>query len=365
MNQDPVTVDRIQSERVFPPLQLVHAARQGFTIQVMLPTLAAILILDAVFGPQPGLWSMPNPFSVIRDRYLGGVLSRELIVQTVNQSELDLLFPAIPAPLDATAAALRDLIRSGLSASWSGVLYAATSILILMVAGTAAARSTALDFCRKERCGALRSVWTAFRRFRQVLSATILALVLLWLPWSLCFGLGWMITRTGLGSLVPGPTGAVLWLASFLVCLWTPVIIASWFLALSAVAVDDCEGADALSRGINYCLSHRLRTLCYFVLILMTTCVSGELVRWFCSYASMAASVFCSENPTWQQTGEVDGFGFPVYFGNHAAKVLDAFRLGTFFCGTTIAYLLLRQREDGILLTEMATSLATSGPDGQ
>ena len=35
-------------------------------------------------------------------------------------------------------------------------------------------------------------------------------------------------------------------------------------LSLAAVATDDCVGADALSRGINYVLSHKLKTLAGF-----------------------------------------------------------------------------------------------------
>jgi hypothetical protein len=206
--------------------------------------------------------------------------------------------------------------------------------------------------------GALRAVVTTVKRLPAALMGTGLAFVLVWLPWSLLYGTGRFLTWTGTASLLPAPTEFFLWLLSFGCCLWTIVVPVSWMLSLAAIAVDDCHGTDALSRGISYTLSHRLQCLIFVGLTLLFMLVFGEVLTIFADAATDVAQRFFSDRDLIMVTTLIHGRDIvdQTVSGRTASTVVAAYRLGVILCGSTISYVLLRYREDGISVREMKSA---------
>jgi hypothetical protein len=346
MNQDPVRVSSIQLESAFPSLTLIHAARHAFSLQVMIPTIAVVIVLN-------GLIAIPN--AALRGRSSQqdspGRQNAFVPFERLGIDNIELA-NRFPKPLAHTVVSAQYVFGRGIFHDVRETLRLLFRIGVLMLIGAAVSRISAAEYCRDERTGVIRAVRAAIRSWKPLVTSTGLAFGLLWLPW-FAFGLlSWCLAfSSGLFGM-PYLAGVIQWLAGFGLCIWTLVVSLAWILSLSAVATDGCDGADALSRGINYCLSHRLRTGCYAAIIVLLIVVFGETMRTVCDYATIVTIDTIVLQPS---GGMTPSFKTPETAAASACArvVVTAFQLGILFCGTTIAYILLREREDGVVRTEM------------
>jgi hypothetical protein len=346
MNQDPVRVSSIQWESAFPSLTLIHAARHAFSLQVMIPAIVAVIVLHGLAAtPDPELQARSFQQNTLRP-WPAFVPFESLGIDNIK------LASWLPNPVVHTVVSAQYVFGRGIFHDIRETLRFLFRIGLLMVMGAAVSRISAAEYCRDERTGVIRAMRAAVMSWKPLVTSTSLAFGLLWLPW-FAFGLlgwcpGFSFALFGMAYLA----GVIQWLAGLGLCIWTLVVSAAWILSLSAVATDGCDGADALSRGINYCLSHRLRTGCYGAIIVLLMVVFGETMRTVCHGATIVTIDTMVMQPS---GGMMPSFGTPETAAASACErvAVTAFQLGILFCGTTIAYILLREREDGVIRTEM------------
>ena len=125
-------------------------------------------------------------------------------------------------------------------------------------------------------------------------------------------------------------------LVSLLYIVGCLVLGSGWLLSLAAIAIDRCDGAEALSRGISYVLSRWQRVIIYTLAGFVLIEITNTLFWWLANAASPLKPV-AEINP------QAASF-------NQLAEVL---RLSVFLCEIAIAYVLLRNVDDGVSLREM------------
>lgn len=353
MNTDPVTVGRIQLARAFPMLQLFHAARLAFGLQVMVPSVLAVLISDGVMRTFPSGGPSPPSFAVAADH---GVAADQSI-RTIFSG----ILRAVPSPVRQLSRDTGDLLRMGVWHDGHRCWRLVCHILLLSLAGGSVTRSALLSFCRQQRAGAIRSMRRAVMSGRAFLVSAALSVALILLPWVLLVIAGWLVRQTGLYVAAPQLLSAFFWLLA-LVCTLVAIIVgAGWILSIAAIMADRCTGSDGLSRGINYVLSHRFRAGCCAVLIVLTGACCGQILLVVSeSSVGLAESVLHPEDSESQTNAGESGLDQADRTGRVAADLRDitgvmvqALQFGIFFCGVAMAYLLLREAEDAVMLTEL------------
>lgn len=342
MNRDAMTVDRIQWEKCIPALRLLHAVRLACTAQVLVPALlVTILSLECSFLAssnelQPsehrfGAVAWPSPDGTnsmvpgnLLIRTAGSVISWPVSAAIADSAELTALFSGRPVE------------------QW---IRLAVNLLLIGFGGTTICHAAARSFCRQSQEGVVRSARAATSSARSILVSTALGIGLIAVT-RLILILFVQFTRlTGLGEVLHSQMLFIACCFGLLCCLTFVVIACAWGVSLAAIGTDRCDGSDAISRGINYVLSHRLRTALYLGCILLILWTVGELVGFLGSGA--AGLVYVSLQPS----GDLDALRNQL--AQTVAVIVDAFRFGMLFCGLTLAYLLLREHEDGIRITEL------------
>lgn len=125
-------------------------------------------------------------------------------------------------------------------------------------------------------------------------------------------------------------------LASLLYIVGCLVLGSGWLLSLAAIAIDRCDGAEGLSRGISYVLSRWQRVVIYTITGFVLIAICNIVFWWLASVAiPLTAAAGAQSNAS--------------LFKNFA----EILRLSVFFCEIAIAYVLLRNVEDGVSLREM------------
>ena len=183
------------------------------------------------------------------------------------------------------------------------------------------------------------------RSTRPILVSTALGIGLIAVTRLLLILFVQFIRLTGLGDVLHNPMLFVACCFGLLSCLTFVVIAFAWGVSLAAIGTDRCDGSDAISRGINYVLSQRLRTALYFGCVLLILWIVGELAGFLGDGA--AGLVYVTLPPS----GDVAALQNQLT--QTVVVLVDAFRFGMLFCGLTLAYLLLREHEDGIRITEL------------
>ena len=128
----------------------------------------------------------------------------------------------------------------------------------------------------------------------------------------------------------------------FVVCL---VLGIGWLLSLAAIAIDRCDGAEALSRGICYVLSRWQRVLVYAAVCCLMLLLSNLVMSWLAGNAQALASSVRDPDPC---------YGESLRICCQVTGILSGlFRLSLFFCEIAIVYVLLRNVEDGVSMQEI------------
>ena len=231
---------------------------------------------------------------------------------------------------------------------------------MLLIFGTAIARSTATGFCLQTRTGAVASLRFSIVSLRQSLLSTLLAVLLVSIPLGLTAFASWMAQAGRAGSWLVMVGWPLVYLLAVLSVLTGVVVGIAWLLSLGAIGTDQCAGSDALSRGINYVLSHKLKTAWYLVVVLLLSKLSFFLSHCILLAADNVlaghfAGLMPRSKPSMVPPVEADGFaGTMLYLWHLSIGLLPAaVEIGVFLTGTTLLYILLRQAEDAVQLREM------------
>ena len=343
-NADPVKVYKIEWLKLFPVLHLVKAARLGIRIRVVVPSLLMMLCL--ALGPT---FEQADTGGLRSSRLSNGQPSLRL----VETLPLAVFLPQSVFNIVENASSI--VLGSG--GNFRNLCLAlAWNMLLVGVLGLAVARATATDFCASIRTGALHSLKYSLNHLLPLAAASALVVVVAGL-------------FLGPLSLASWAAESVPWVKQLVMLAWLPLaglsalgVLASivcfcgWLFAIAAIGVDGCDGADALSRGINYTLSHKLTTFCYLVV----AAIVSVLCRWFVSRILTAALLRLSASFPWiggsQSPTDEPNAGYAF-----AMQLLDqlpaAVHWGAFMCGVTIVYVLLRQREDAVNLDQFDDSV--------
>jgi hypothetical protein len=211
-------------------------------------------------------------------------------------------------------------------------------MLMLGFCGVAAMRTAGCRFCTGTGTGLIASIRFSMNTWKAILISAFLCWILLGL---LCLAfriLAWagMTIHTGFAV-----AAALMYLVG---CM---VLSIGWLFSIAAIAIDHCDGAEALSRGISYVLSRWLRVLVYTAVFCLIMVIFNLAMRWLAEQAqALATSRYRNPEPLLR-----DEFRISV------RSILDSFvellRLSLFLCEIAIAYVLLRNVEDGVSLQEI------------
>ena len=148
-----------------------------------------------------------------------------------------------------------------------------------------------------------------------------------------------------------------MYLLSLAVLLVAGAMSIGWSVSIGAIGTDDCDGADALSRGVNYFLSHKLVTFCYLHLIVLASVVAKLFgwVLWLGSSSLLDARMPQVAAQLRTPTTPTTTLGTALLHRTHDAlqHLPDCFQLAAFLSGLTLMYVLLRQKEDAVNITEI------------
>ena len=188
------------------------------------------------------------------------------------------------------------------------------------------------------------SLRLALQSWKSILISTLLSGILLGLLCVAFWILRWAGTKTHISI-----TAAAL-LMYIVGCL---VLGIGWLLSIAAIAIDRCDGAEALSRGINYVLSRWLRVVIYATVCCLMMASFSLVVEWLSDQAhALSSSVYRNPDPVLR--GE-----FLISLWSTHGSFGELIRLSIFYCEIAIAYVLLRNAEDGVSLREIDGGIRT------
>lgn len=329
MNQDPVTIKGIDWLRVFPVLNLWHAVRMGFRVRVLLPCLLTPTWLFVNPEWSPTLWRFNSNES------------RKINPET----------PTLPSPINMIDHVTREIFLSHSDwpiGSFSTLMLA---MLFTTLIGIAVARATATEFCRQTRTGAFASLKFAVTNFTKGLISLALTIGITAAALSAFRLVAKVPALFSMNSIVTNLCFPFVLLLCLLSVLTALVCVVGWLFSLAAIGTDRCSGADALSRGINYVLSHKLYTTTIAVGSIAISYVCARIVR---NVLALSMPLLNTEFSTIITPSSTPP---PVEIWDVWLKGLqvlpNAVQLGVFLAGMTIGYVLLRQAEDAVRLREM------------
>ncbi len=369
MNTDPVTVKRIEWLRIFPVLHLWHAARMAFCVRTLIPMFFAFVLAwvgayqicqstnsvpldentsDAALNPTTHVLQVFPWRSVQPPRRFHEVSLRpDVQIFTTGY---------FPAPVQACVVSLMSLLTSSDHILRDAAVLTLIAAL-LMLFGVAVARSTATEFCTQTRTGAVASIKLAIVDLPKSLLSTVLATVLIAIPVLLLNAAAWLAVMPGLGESVAMIAWPVITLLAVFASLTAVVVTTAWFLSLAAIGTDRCTGSDALSRGVNYVLSHKLQTVGY----VSTVSIISKLAWWLVYVVQINANALLEPRfrkfipiARREPRADVNGPEAALQWWQSAINIApEVVEFGAFVSGLTLIYILLRQKEDGVQLREL------------
>lgn len=317
MNEDGVRVTRIDWLSAIPTLRLLDAIRLAVSPHALLSALLLTLLIRAVSQVSYAQF---------------GLLTTEIS----RRSLLGVPGFRMPWFLDTISGSMFVIATDGESHLSVGGVTVTLCLWMLMFGfcGVAAIRSAGCRVCTGTGSGLIESAKLSLQSWKSILVGVILTWFLLGLLFTVFRVFCWAGART---------TGVITTIASLMYIVGCMVLGIGWLLSLAAIAIDRCQGAEAVSRGICYVLSHWLRVVVYGIVfcLLMKSC--DVAFSWLAMNAynlASAADKTSASGKTLQLTAE-------------------ALRLSLCFCEIAIAYVLLRNVEDGVSLREIDGGIKT------
>lgn len=339
MNQDSVTVNRIDWLKVLPFLNLLCALRLAWRVRVLVPAL--LIVTLAPFGwnqfsssdPQ-----MPSDYGEVSN--FGDVP----VIAEMFSAATDILCPERDVPV------------------WDSLVTLLCGAFALTVFGTAISRATATEFCEHRRTGALAATNFSLRRMTASLLSTALATGIVALLMAPVAVAGWLARTGTFGEQLVMIVWPLVWIFGLLAIAAAAVCGLGWLLSLGAIGTDQCSGSDALSRGINYVLSHKLRSFGLLFLVVCLACLASVVAEGLLAavdrmVSSRMPGTFSPKNALF---GDRVSSSWMMVWHATINHIQDAVKLGTFLVGTTIMYILLRTTEDDVQMRALDGAVTKS-----
>jgi hypothetical protein len=315
MNEDGIRVTQIDWMAAVPSLRLVEAISLAVSLRVMTPVILLILVSVFLDIPDTGSHRVSVPDSVSN------------LLEVPRLKLPDTIRNSLVVPFARHAS--MDVVKMVRSAVW---------ILFLGFCGVAAIRAAGCRFSTGTGPGIFASGRHSLKSWKSIFISTLLCGILLALFWVMFRVLCWTGDRTHIG--ITAAT-SMLYL---IVCL---VLGFGWLLSLAAIAIDRCDGAEALSRGICYVLSRWQRlvvyaTVCWLMLMLSDFVLSTLTANAY----SLALGKQTSLDSVMTDASHISLLKSLEFF-------TELYHLSLFFCEIVIVYVLLRNVEDGVSLQEI------------
>ena len=319
MNEDGVRVTRIDWLTAIPSLRLVEAIPMAISLRIFVPVLLLMLLA----------WGTTQLTAVMFSELHRAHPVRSL----VHFSDCELPENLVMINESLTRVAIGSPSQSAL-----GVVTLGWWMLMFGFCGVAAIRSAGCRFCTGTGCGVSACIRLALESWKSIFVSTLLSGILLGLLCVAFWILHWAGTKTHISI-----TAAAL-LMYIVGCL---VLGIGWLLSIAAIAIDRCDGAEALSRGINYVLSRWLRVVVYTTVCCLIMAICNLAVEWLSHQVyALSSSVYRSPDPALRGQFQISIWSTPDSLG-------EFIRLSIFLCEIAIAYVLLRNVEDGVSLREI------------
>jgi hypothetical protein len=316
MNEDGVRVTRIDWLTAIPSLRLCEAVRCAISPRALIPAALFVYLYfgsAAIFRP----WfesSSPTPAAGGLSNLGTSTIETPRLLRSLGSNMQ--LFGRGPMP---------KLIESYISLGAMMLVFGFSAIPVM--------RSVGCRICLSSSSGLLSGVKLSVQSWKEILLSTLLSLILL------AVFIVTFRTSRWIGSVTFESIESLAALFFVIACF---VLSGGWFLSLAAIAIDRCDGAEALSRGISYMLSRWQRVIVYTVAGLVLIEITNIVFWWLASAASPLIILAPVTNAS-PSASPTDTF-------HHYAHVL---RLSVFLCEIAIAYVLLRNVEDGVSLREI------------
>jgi hypothetical protein len=319
MNEDGVRVTRIDWLAAIPSLRLFEAIRMAISPCVCVPAFL-LIYLAGTASEIPGEKSSALQIAMP-------------VRNLLNTSDLRL-----PEPSDMINSSLTVIATRSAWQTAAGLVTLSWWMLMLGFCGVAAMRSAGCRFCTGTGTGLITSIRFSMNNWKAILISSLLSWILLGLLSAAFRILGWAGITIHTGFAV---AAAILYLVG---CM---VLGVGWLLSLAAIAVDRCDGAEALSRGISYVLSRWLRVLAYTTVFCLIMVTFNLVMQWFAEQAHfLASSVYRNPDPLLRNE-------FAISVESMLDRFVQLLGLSIFLCEIAIAYVLLRNVEDGVSLREI------------
>lgn len=347
MNQDPVTIDRIDWLKVWPSLHLLQSAGLAWRLRVVVPSLLAVMFAsagNAVWNSDRDDENVPD-YTADVDYELGE--PRNLFLGLVAAED----FVGIPVVSEMTAAGWGMGSADGTVSWWSDFKTLLAGVFVLAFSGVAIMRAAATAFCKGTRAGVFSSLSFAGRSVRATLLSTFLAGGMIAALLALISAAGWLISCGWMGESIVAIVWPLVRLTSIFAVVGFVVIGLGWLLSLAAIGTDQCSGSDALSRGISYVLSHKVRSAWYLLIVASVARVGSAMSTWLLEAADQILASRIPDHFCQNDEGMVGMLMFCwLLIESHLPQ---AIALGAFCCGIARMYILLRKEEDAVPLREM------------
>ena len=226
-----------------------------------------------------------------------------------NREALPSLFVSSPAPLQPNVERPIDPLDAGwrfalpvrqlfvVGQSWTTFFYylfgSVATIFVWSYCGLPIARLTVLKISREKSQTIGEALSYAKAKGFDVVSAVILPLIAVAMISIPAIPLGWAM-KFDFGLLIAGCLWVLVLVVAALMAVLAFGLILGWPLMWGAVAADDCDAFDAISRAYAYALQRPLHYLCYVLVGLVVGCL-GWLVAWSLAELTVGLGFWCVE----------------------------------------------------------------------
>jgi hypothetical protein len=310
MNEDGVRVTRIDWLTAIPSLRLCEAVRCAVSPRALIPAALFVYLYfgsTAIFRPWFESNSQTHAADSLSDLSQSSIETPRLLSSLSSNMQL---FGSGPMP---------KLIESYISLAAMMLIFSFSAIPVMRFVGC--------RICTSSSSGLLAGVKLSVQSWKEILLSTLLSLILL------AVFIVTFRTSRWIGSVTFESIESLAALFYVIACF---VLSGGWFLSLAAIAIDRCDGAEALSRGISYVLSRWQRVIVYTIAGFVLIKITNTVFWWLANAASPLTNASTATQPT-----------------ETFHQIAHVLRLSVFLCEIAIAYLLLRNIEDGVSLREM------------
>lgn len=360
----PAEIFEIPYQRLFPWLRLFRAfGLASSTKKLLLAALGLILMqvgwngIDRLFaqtGPERAAsahWSFFQPLGPMFSGSPGGYLYSVAL--------------RVTEPVRYLAGPFVNIFQAGANraAFLHAVLTAAWGAIVWGLLGGALARMTLAQFGRSETLGTRAALRFGFGKWLTLIGSPLCPLIGVGMVAVLCLPIGLLYRIPSVGPAAAGVLAFLPLLAGLMMAILLLGLLFGWPLMPSAVAAEEGDGFDALSRSYSY-VNQRRSYYLFMILLAWLLGIAGlifvdviarlviELALWalgFTAPAGVLRTVFA--------TGGTDASMFAVsahaFWFAFIGLLAHAWIYSYFWSSASIIYLLLRHDVDGTPLHDL------------